>query len=192
MASKLIAPSILAADFGNLQRDVEMVNSSAADWFHIDIMDGVFVPINKHGTQASENVRRINEIFQSDLQVMSFPAGLVSRRKRGIIEDPEWKKSFINKARQYQRDIIPIHMGGENSDFFYRLYRFRKSFGIKANLEMLYLIDETYMHRGKHITVTIGDPIPWQTFDKSKRPLAWAKWVKDKVYKLGGVESVPL
>lgn len=44
MASKLIAPSVLAADFANLQRDVEMINNSEADWFHIDIMDGVFVP----------------------------------------------------------------------------------------------------------------------------------------------------
>ncbi|AWA28833.1 ribulose-phosphate 3-epimerase [Flavobacterium magnum] len=44
MTKTLIAPSILAADFANLQRDIEMINSSTADWFHIDIMDGVFVP----------------------------------------------------------------------------------------------------------------------------------------------------
>jgi len=44
MTKHFIAPSVLAADFANLQRDIEMINSSSADWFHIDIMDGVFVP----------------------------------------------------------------------------------------------------------------------------------------------------
>ena len=44
MKNTIIAPSVLAADFANLQRDIEMINNSEADWFHIDIMDGVFVP----------------------------------------------------------------------------------------------------------------------------------------------------
>ena len=130
--------------------------------------------------------------FKSETQILTFPAGLVSRKIKGQVMDLEWKKSFINKAKQYHRDIIPIHMGGENTNFFYRLSNFRKAIGIKANIEMLYLIDETYRQRGKHITVTIGEPIPWKTFDKSMRPLAWAKWVKDKVYKLDGVAYVPL
>jgi putative hemolysin len=155
-------------------------------------LHGVFIPVNKHGKQDSMLVEQLDTAFKSETQILTFPSGLVSRKIKGQVMDLEWKKSFINKAKQYQRDIIPIHMGGENSNFFYRLYRFRKAIGIKANIEMLYLIDETYKHRGKHITVTIGEPIPWQTFDRSKRPLAWAKWVKDKVYKLGGVAYVPL
>jgi len=155
-------------------------------------LHGVFIPVNKHGRQGSELADKLDSAFESDSQILTFPSGLVSRHIKGQIMDLEWKKSFINKAKQHQRDIIPIHMEGGNTKFFYRLYRFRKFIGIKANIEMLYLIDETYKHRGKHITLTIGEPISWQTFDKSKRPLAWAKWVKDKVYKLGGVENVPL
>ncbi|MEA3478172.1 MAG: 1-acyl-sn-glycerol-3-phosphate acyltransferase [Bacteroidota bacterium] len=155
-------------------------------------LHGVFIAVNKHGKQDSQLAEQLDTAFKSEEQILTFPSGLVSRMIKGQVMDLEWKKSFINKAKQYQRDIIPIHMGGENSKFFYRLYRFRKFIGIKANVEMLYLIDETFKHRDKHITVTIGEPIPWQTFDKSKRPLAWAKWVKDKVYKLGGVAYVPL
>jgi len=54
----LIAPSLLAADFGNLQRDIEMVNGSDADWFHLDIMDGVFVPNISYGMPVMEAMRK--------------------------------------------------------------------------------------------------------------------------------------
>lgn len=56
--SHLIAPSVLAADFANLQRDIEMINSSAADWFHVDIMDGVFVPNISFGFPVMDAIKR--------------------------------------------------------------------------------------------------------------------------------------
>jgi len=58
MKNILIAPSVLAADFGNLQRDLEMINTSEADWFHIDIMDGVFVPNISYGMPVLETIQK--------------------------------------------------------------------------------------------------------------------------------------
>ena len=151
---------------------------------NVKTMDGIFVPINKHGSQASENVRRINEIFQSDQQVMSFPAGLVSRRTRGIIMDRDWQKSFIVKARSSERDVIPIHVTGRCSSFFYNLANFRKFLGIKANLEMFFLPNESYLHRNKHFVITFGKPIPHETFDRRFTPMEWAALVRDYTYNL--------
>jgi 1-acyl-sn-glycerol-3-phosphate acyltransferase len=158
---------------------------------NLENLHDVFIPVNKHGRQGAELVEKFDTAFKSDVQIMTFPSGLVSRIHKDQIMDLEWQKSFINKAKQYQRDIIPVHMGGGNSKFFYRMYKFRKFIGLKANIEMLYLMDETYKHQNKRITMKFGKPIPWQTFDKSKRPLQWAKWVKDVVYKIDGVENVP-
>ena len=147
-------------------------------------MDGIFVPINKHGAQAMDNVRRINEIFESDEQVMTFPSGLVSRRKKGIIRDEPWHKNFISKARQSKRDVVPIHVSGRCSSFFYNLANLRKFLGIKANLEMFFLPNESYKHRNKHFVITFGKAIPYQTFDKRYTPLQWAARVQDHVYAL--------
>jgi 1-acyl-sn-glycerol-3-phosphate acyltransferase len=147
-------------------------------------LNDVFIPVNKHGRQGVELAKQIDEAYESDIQILTFPAGMVSRKIDGKVMDLEWQKNFVTKAIQHQRNVIPIHITGGNTKFFYRLYNFRKFFGIKANIEMLYLIDETYKHHNKNLTITFGKPIPWETFDKSKRPAAWAQWVKDLVYKL--------
>ena len=143
------------------------------------------IPINKTGKQAKDFPRMVEAGFSSNNQLIMFPAGLCSRRRNGVIRDLEWKKTFIVKSVQFQRDVVPVHFEGRNSDFFYNLANICKFLGIKFNIAMLYLADEMLKNRHKTFTVTIGKPIPWQTFDKSKTPVEWAAYVKDIVYKLG-------
>ncbi len=142
------------------------------------------IPINKTGKQAKDFPRMVEAGFASNDQLIMFPAGLCSRRQNGVIRDLDWKKTFIVKSVQAQRDVVPIHFEGRNSNFFYNLANVCKFLGIKINIAMLYLADEMLKNRHKTFTVTIGKPISWQTFDKSKTPAEWAAYVKDIVYKL--------
>ncbi len=153
---------------------------------------GRFIPVNKHGSLGTKPAELIDEAFKSDNQILTFPAGLVSRKISGKIMDLAWRKSFILQSVKFQRDIIPVHFNGQNSNFFYNLSNFRKFIGIKTNIEMFYLVDETFKHSNKHFRVKFSPPIPWQTFDKTKTPVQWAKWVKEKVYALDNVHYVPL
>lgn len=95
-----------------------------------------------------------------------------------------WTKTFVAKSVQYQRDVIPIHFSGRNSDKFYNIANWSKRLGLKFNLAMLFLVDEMYKNVGQKFTVTFGEPIPWQTFDDSRTRQEWAQWVKEKVYEL--------
>lgn len=97
---------------------------------------------------------------------------------------PGVEENLYNKSIQTQRDIIPIHFEGQNSEFFYRLANINKMLGLKFNIAMLYLSDEMFKNRNKTFKVTIGKPIPWQTFDNSKKPAEWAQYVKELVYTL--------
>ena len=142
------------------------------------------IPINKTGKQAKDFPRLVEAGFASDDQLIMFPAGLCSRRQQGVIKDLEWKKTFITKSVESKRNVVPIHFEGRNSNFFYNLANVCKALGIKFNIAMLYLADEMLKNRHKTFTVTIGKPIPWETFDKSKTPLQWAQYVKVIVYKL--------
>jgi len=124
----------------------------------------IFIPINLFGKQSREAADLIDSVYKSNMQVLYYPAGLVSRKKKGRIRDLEWKKTFISKARMYQRDIIPVYIHLKNSSFFYRLASFRKFIGIKANIEMFYLVDELYKQTGNELTLVFGRPISYKEF----------------------------
>ncbi len=151
---------------------------------NIPHISSFWVPINKTGKQARNFPQQVNAAFESDNNIVMFPAGICSRKRGGVIRDLEWKKTFITKSIQTQRDIIPIHFEGQNSEFFYRLANINKMLGLKFNIAMLYLSDEMFKNRNKTFKVTIGEPIPWQTFDNSKKPAEWAQYVKELVYTL--------
>ena len=143
----------------------------------------VCIPINKTGNQSRNFPAMVEAGFQSDNHMLMFPAGLCSRKHNGEIRDIPWSKTFISKSVQYQRDVVPIHFGGQNSNFFYRLANFSDKC-LPFNLAMLFLVDEMYKNVHKTFRIAIGKPIPWQAFDKSKKPIEWAQFVKDQVYTL--------
>ena len=142
------------------------------------------IPINKTGTQSRDFPMMVEAGFHSDSHIIMFPAGICSRRQHGVIQDLDWKKTFVAKSVETQRNIVPIHFEGRNSNFFYTLANVCKFLGIRFNIAMLYLVDEMFKNRHKTFRVTIGKPIPWQTFDRSRMQSEWAQYVRDIVYKL--------
>lgn len=158
-----------------LANDVIMNISNLADFF---------IPLNKHGGNSRDVAKAVNTHYMSEEQMLIFPSGLASRKIKGEIMDLEWQKHFIAKSIEFKRDVIPVFIGGRNSNRFYRLAKLRKFFKIKWNLEMFFLPDETYKHRNKDVTIYFGKPIPYSTFDKSKNHKQWAQYVKDFVYTL--------
>ncbi len=174
----LVFMNELSKYYGNIKFPVNDI------LMNIKNLSGFFLPVNKHGGQAREAIKQLEDVYASDCQVLYFPAGLCSRKKKGVIKDLVWHKSFITKAVQHKRDVVPAFFSGKNSDFFYNLANIRAFLRIKGNIEMLYLPDEMFSQKGKDISLVFGRAIPWQTFDNSKTPSEWAEWVKSRSYEL--------
>jgi putative hemolysin len=151
-------------------------------------LEGLFIGINKHGKLGVSTRNQVLDVFSTDEAVCVFPAGLVSRKQNGKIMDLEWKKTFVTFAKRLNQPIVPIYIDGELSKFFYRLSNCRKFFGIKANIEMLYLVNELYKQKGKTISFTVGKTIYSQELDLSKSEKIIAQEIKNTVYSLASKE----
>ena len=116
MKKHLIAPSVLAADFGNLQRDLEMINESSADWFHIDIMDGVFVPNISFGMPV---VRDINKHAKKTIDVHLM-----------IVKPDQYIETFASLGA----DILTVHY--EACTHLHRTIQAIKAAGMKAGVAL--------------------------------------------------------
>lgn len=141
--------------------------------------------VNVYGQTARQSVEALEAIYRSELPITHFPAGEVSRRYQGRIQDGPWQKSFITKAVSCQRNIVPFHFHGRNSLLFYSVNLLRRAIGLKLNLELALLPSEFFRKRNATVRVTIGKPIPWQEFDHSRTAVEWAQEVKRRVYELG-------
>lgn len=151
---------------------------------HLPQLAPLFIPIDK----VHRNTRAINSLenaFAAENAMLYFPAGLCSRKqKNGQIHDLEWKPTFVKKAVQHQRDIIPFYFDARNRKRFYNIARLRVLLGFKFNFEMALLPGELFAQRGKKLRLVIGQPIPYQTFDSRHTPREWAQLLQDHCYRL--------
>jgi putative hemolysin len=166
----------------HLRNDIKFIVNDVL--LHLTNLKNIFVGVNKYGKNASSSLKTVEELFSSDHAIFIFPAGLVSRRKKGIIEDLEWKKTVVTQAVKNNKTIVPVYIDGKLSNFFYNLSRFRECIGIKSNIELFYLPDETFKQKNKKIRLIFGKPIPSDYFSSEKSDSEWAQELKNTVYAL--------
>lgn len=142
----------------------------------------LFIPINKHGSNSKLAAQIMDESLDSNIPFMIYPAGLVSRKNKGVLKDLEWKKTFITKAIQYNRPIVPTYVEGQNTKLFYFVAGLRKLLKIKANIEMFLLPHELFKARNKEFKIYFTPAVPAEFFDKRYKPAGWAELMKEYLY----------
>ena len=152
---------------------------------NIPNLKSLIVGVNVFGHNTRAKVMALNTAFESDAQIMLFPAGEVSRKIKGKIQDPKWQKSFVSKAIEYKRDIVPVFISGHNSNKFYTIAKLRKLLGIKTYIETLLLPQELLKQYNFELDLIIGDPIDYREIEKSDASaLLWAENIREVVYNL--------
>ncbi|MEG1622332.1 MAG: 1-acyl-sn-glycerol-3-phosphate acyltransferase [Alistipes sp.] len=151
---------------------------------NVEPLRPLWIPVNKHGAQSASYARQFDEAFAGDVPILTFPSGLCSRCKNGIVSDLAWKTNFLKRAAATGREVVPIFVEGHLSRFFYRLANLRERLGIKFNIEMLFLSDEMFQQQGQHFRIRVGEPISIAQLQKEGSLPEQAEYVRKKTYLL--------
>ncbi len=175
----LILTSIVNHKYGHLKA----IANDAFDF--IPQLNPFIISVNVYGQSSKGHATALENIYQSNMPITHFPAGAVSRITSGKVQDDVWKKSFVKKAIQHKRDIVPFHIHGKNSNLFYSVFRIRQWFGIDQNIELILLPSEMFKKRNQTIKVSIGKSISHSSLDKTATNTEWAQKIRNQVYQLG-------
>ena len=171
--------------FSHYRSDIKFIANDIL--LNLEPMRDIFVGVNKHGNTQFPSLKNIDSVLANDESVVIFPAGLVSRKINGVVQDLDWKKTFVTRARKHKVPIVPVHINGELSPFFYRLSSIRKALGIKANIEMLYLVNELFKQKNSSIKIIFGKAIQPESLDPNiRKDHAWAQYIKNIAFNLKG------
>lgn len=151
---------------------------------NLDPLKAFFIGFNLYGSTTREIIKELNRILDTDVPILYFPSGTVSRRYKGKIQDPEWKKTFLSNAVHHNRMVVPTHITGRLSSGFYRKASLRRILGIKSNIEMLYLPDEMFKLKQPKLKITFGKAISPEAFSKNRLHAAQAEEIRKYVYEL--------
>ena len=152
--------------------------------YNLKPLQEFFVPVSVGGKQGRDIAEKVASMFESGRQVLVFPAGLCARTFKGVVTEMPWKKMFVAQARKYQRDVVPVHISGHNSKWYFFLSWLSRTLKLKFNIGMIFLVDELFKQRGNEFVITFGKPIEYDRFDKTKTDLQWADEVKNIVKNL--------
>lgn len=182
--AQMIHDSRLSSSSSPNERSLKVIVNELL--MYMEPIADLWAPVSKTGALTKKQAEEQQHMWESGTDVLTFPSGACSRLQHSNgkwqISDPEWQKNFVQRAKEYRRDVVPVHFEGRNSTFFYALAYLRKKLRIKLNIEMLYLVDEMYGAHGKHFHVRVLPPIPYTTFDNSRTPKDWAQYIKSQIY----------
>lgn len=142
----------------------------------------IFVGVNKHGGQGANFSKMMDDLYQSEAPIINFPAGFCSRLdQNGLITDISWRKSFVKRCVESNRVVIPTFVEARNSKFFYRIEKWRKALGIKANIGMALLPRQVFYQKGKVVKIYFSAPVE---LDTSKTTQQWCDIIRERVYEM--------